>query len=348
MKIKYGLVFMLAFFIFFTPFIGLLFNDKIKVGSPEDEVDATFKMLDVSKDEVVIINEKEYLKGAVLSEIPENLHIEAIKAQVIATYTYASKMRENQSKISDTSLKGADFKVDIENGIGYLDENGAKNKFKNEYKDIESSLKKAINESYGKVVLYNNDLIIASYHTMNTGKTESSEVIWGTPINYLVSVDSPWDINTPMYKVDKTIKAEELKEMITQKQPDIILEEDKSQWIKVLENSESKTATNVKIGNKTMHGKEVRSLLSLRSVAFEVNFLNDNYIFTTYGFGHGVGLSQYGAHYMAQEGKNYLEILEHYYKETEVKSISEISENKDNENKDNENKDNENKDNENN
>jgi len=296
----------------------LLFN---KSTPSKDKEKDTFTVLDMSDNKTKTLGEKEYLYGALLSELTENIHIEAVKAQSIATYTYAVKMRDTQAKNSDPNLQGAHFKVDIANKIGYITEKDAKEKFRGDFKEISKNIKTAIDETYKSIITFNGEVIVASYHTLNSGITESSENVWGNSVPYLVPVESIGDTKHNEYMVEKRIPQNDLKKILTDNFSDIQLQTDPSTWLSITKHSPSKSVISMTIGDKTITGREARRIFSLRSIAFTVQPLNGDFIFTTYGLGYGVGLSQIGASHLANEGKNYIDILKHYYPSTEVKQL---------------------------
>lgn len=320
MKIKYSLVIILTLVIFITPFSLMLFSEKLPNTSKTASKD-TFKVLDIGDNTVKTLDEKEYLYGALLSELTANRNIEAIKAQVVATYTYAIKMKDSQTKQSDPNLNGAYFKVDTKNKIGYITEKIAKQKFKGEFKEIKKKILQAIDEVYRTIVVFGGEPIVASYHTINSGMTESSENVWGNAVPYLVAVESVGDTKAEGYMVEKRMSSDEVKKILTSTFSDIVLPDDKMQWLNITKQSQSKGVITINVGNKTISGREARSIFSLRSIAFTVQPINDDFIFTTYGLGYGVGLSQVGADHLANEGKNYVDILKHYYVGTETKVI---------------------------
>lgn len=336
MKIKYGLVVLLCFFIFIIPLFSIFIddnqtnkiqntqssqnnqqnNDKIK-----NQENQEFKILDVSTKNVLSLKEKDYLLSAVLSEITDDTHDEAIKTQAVVTYTYASKMRADEQKNKTEELNGAYFKVDVSKNIGYISEEAAKNKFKSKYKSINNKVKKIIDQIYGISILYNGDYIISSYHAISAGKTESSETVYKTQVPYLIPVDSEFDKQAKNYRAEIILKKDDIINKFKQKFPDIEFNEGDESLIKIENKSESQSVVSAKVGNKIISGKEIREILSLKSIAFDIENNNNEYKFITYGIGNGVGLSQYGANEMAKQGKTYTEILNHYYPSTELKRI---------------------------
>ena len=342
MKIKYGLVLFLGLLIFFTPFISLFFSSDLSVANPpptenttteEDnktetitetsEIAATgeFKMLDIGINQIVTVDELTYLYGAVMSEMPSSFHDEALKAQAIACYTYAEKMRTHQASVKSADLQGAHFKVDTSSNIGYISQEKAKEKFGKNYDDFYKKVKTATDAVYGEVLLKDNQPIIASYHAMSSGKTESSENVWGSAVPYLVPVDSSSDIDAPDYQTEKVFSSDEIKTLFTNIYPDILFPENFPTWFRESVITDSETVKEITVGDITIKGSEVRTILGLRSSCFTVTEKDGKFTFVVKGYGHGVGMSQHGANSMAKDGKSYAEILAHYYPETELKKI---------------------------
>ena len=158
-----------------------------------------------------------------------------------------------------------------------------------------------------------NQPIVAAYHAISSGTTESAENVWGNELSYLVPVDSSGDIHAQGYQKTVTFSKDELKKLLETYQPTPNLSQDPSEWLSILERSGSGYVTLIRVGDVQMSGIEFRELLGLRSSDFDFSFDGETFTFTTTGYGHGVGLSQYGADYLARQGKTYQEILEHYY-----------------------------------
>ena len=157
--------------------------------------------------------------------------------------------------------------------------------------------------------------IVAAYHAISAGKTEPAQNVWGNELPCLTAVDSAGDRHAPGYEKTTTIPIEQLRQKLEQKleQQDIRLSDDPAQWLAVLERSDSGYVTRMQVGESQQSGLWLRELLGLRSSDFDWEIQDGNFVFTTRGYGHGVGLSQYGADYLARQGKSYREILAHYY-----------------------------------
>ena len=243
---------------------------------------------------------EEYLIGVVAGEMPASFNLEALKAQAIVARTYALKSIQNKKKLTDTVSTQV-----------YKDNDQLKAIWGSEYNKYYGKIKNAVNETKGKVILYNGGYIDAVYHSTSNGKTENSINVWGNDIPYLKSVDSSWDKNVKSYESTAKFSIDEFYNILSLNIEDPLTFE-------VIHN-ETGRVRNITINNKTYSGTEFRSLLKLRSTDFKIDIVGDYINVTTYGYGHGVGMSQYGANEMAKEGYNYIQILKHYYSGVVIK-----------------------------
>lgn len=278
----------------------------------------SFKILNEATGEVDVVSAREYVIGAVASEMPASFGREALKAQAVAAYTYALRRSANE-KISPTeSLKGADFSADPQKYLGYMTEEIAQKRFGDNFTLYWGIVEKAVDEVFGEVIVYENEPIAAVYHSMSSGTTEAAETVWQSPMPYLVPVESYGDTLAPNYEQKKVISADEVKALVYDNTDVTELPSKKSEWFTLGERTKSGTLIEVDIGGVTVTGAEARRIFGLRSANFTVSYANSQFTFTTIGYGHGVGLSQYGADYMARQGSDYKEILSHYYPNTEI------------------------------
>ena len=237
---------------------------------------------------------EEYLIGVVGAEMPASFPIEALKAQAVVARTYALKKIQEAKKLTDTVSTQS-----------YKDNNELKSLWASSYETYYQKVKMAVEATKGLVLYYQEGLIDAVYHSTSNGKTEDSVYVWGSEIPYLKSVDSSWDKTSSSYF--KQIS----KDFFVVLQLLGVKEEGAN--IEVLSKDISGRVLKVKVGSKTFSGVEFRSLLGLRSTDFDLSIENNKLVITTRGYGHGVGMSQYGASGMAKEGYQYDEILKHYY-----------------------------------
>lgn len=281
--------------------------------------DDVFLVLDAETDKILKIPARDYVIGAVSAEMPASFEPEALKAQAVAAYTYAVRQREKERISPTEELNGAHFSNDSTKYQAFFTEEQAKSVFGKAYEAKHSKVSGAVDQVLGEILVYGNEPIVAAFHSMSGGVTESAENVWGSPVAYLVPVESPEDALAPNFSEEVVLTPEEISARLTTAFPDIVLESDPESWFSVEERTASGTVTKLSAGNKVITGLEFRTVLNLRSANFEIEFSDKSFRITTKGYGHGVGLSQYGANAMALQGKSYEEILAHYYKGTSLK-----------------------------
>lgn len=256
---------------------------------------------------------RDYIIGAVGAEMPASYDEEALKAQALAAVTFAVYVK-NGGK--DDTAEGADISDDSSRHQGYISKEKMRQKWGDAFETYYEKIENAVDEVIGKIITYDGKPIMAAYHAISSGKTESAENMWGKDIPYLVSVDSEGDKDSPRYSSEESFTLNELKEAF--KSVENIDYSESEDFITIKSTTDSGTVTGANVGGKTMTGMEIRSLLKLRSPVFTVEYDDGEYIFKVKGYGHGVGLSQYGADRMAKQGKTYEEIIEHYYPGTKI------------------------------
>ncbi|MBR5682025.1 MAG: stage II sporulation protein D [Ruminococcus sp.] len=272
-----------------------------------------YKVLDIVSGKVLEVPVRDYVIGAVCAEMPANFGIEALKAQAVAAHTYAERRRISAESSPDGELKGADFSNDTSKYQGYFTKERAKECFGERFEENYAKISAAVDDVLPYIITYENAPIIAAFHSMSGGYTESAENVWGAPVDYLVEVDSRSDMTAPHFREKTAFSREELKAALEAAFPDVKLGGDMKEWLKVLTVSDSGTVLTAAVGDMTVSGGDIRDALGLRSASFEVSVCGNEAEITTKGFGHGVGMSQYGANAMAADGKSWREILGHYY-----------------------------------
>ncbi|HHX16569.1 MAG TPA: stage II sporulation protein D [Mollicutes bacterium] len=250
---------------------------------------------------------EDYIVGVLAGEMPVSFHIEALKAQAVASRSYVLKRMEyNKDNNYDV--------VDSVNNQVYLDNDYLKQRWGSKYEENISKLKKAVSETKSQYVEYEGEIADALFFSTSNGFTENSEDIFNNKIPYLRSVESVWDEETsPVFKDQKQYKTTDFFNLLDIEQSDNL-------EIKVVKNSESGRILKILINGVEMKGSEVRTKLALRSTDFEIEENDGKIVIKTSGYGHGVGMSQYGALGMAKEGYKYDEILKHYYQGTAINS----------------------------
>lgn len=300
-------------------------TDLVTVSNTNQISDKTFKVLLKDKDEVVEIPIHDYICGVVAAEMSATSHIEALKAQAVAAYTYSiykmEKILSNPDSIPEH--KGAYVCTDYKHCKAYLSKDDAKTKWGEKwFNKYYPRIEKAVSEVENKVILYNNKPINAVFHSMSSGKTEDAKDVWGTDIPYLKSVNSSFDKKAPLYESVLFVSFEEFREKIFNNITDVNFQDDTKDYITDIKRSDTGSVISMKICGKEIKGTTFREIFSLRSTNFTIDLKKDGLLITVHGYGHGVGMSQYGANELAKQGKNYIEILKHYYKDVEISDYS--------------------------
>ncbi|WP_064091923.1 stage II sporulation protein D [Rossellomorea aquimaris] len=251
---------------------------------------------------------EQYVVGVVAGEMPADFEKEALKAQALAARTYIV----NHLLIDDANVpKGADVTDTVTHQV-YKNQKELANLWGADYEWKINKISEAVRETMGQVLTYNGKPITAAFFSTSNGYTENSEAYWEAELPYLRSVESPWDSASPRFEDTKIIPINEFQQKLG-----VALPNDGSVGT-ITSRTEGKRVANVEISGKGFTGREIRDKLGLRSSDFTW-YLKDNHIvISTKGSGHGVGMSQYGANGMAKEGKDYQEIVTHYYKGVEI------------------------------
>ena len=234
-----------------------------------------------------------------------------LKAQAIVAYTNA--LFEKSQK----AFEDYDFEVDISREILYMDEKAAKEKHKEEYQELRKKVEEAVDFVYSKKVTYNSKLVLLPYFSCCSGLTEDAYTVWGDEIGYLKSVESAGDILNPNSKTTYSFTVEQVQRLIYEKYK-IELSKELTSSITINARNQAGTVTECCIGSLTLTGLDLRSLLGLCSANFDITCDGNNIEVVCYGSGHYVGMSQYGADFMARQGSSYIDILTHYYTGIEI------------------------------
>lgn len=272
-----------------------------------------FNILNLSSGKVEKVSVRDYVRGAVGSELPGNFHSEAMRAQAVCAYTYALRLYLSEIENPSPELLGADFSADPDRMQGYSTEKTLR-EFYGELADIYlEKIYEAADSVTGQIAVYEGEPILAVYHSASVGVTECAENVWLHPLDYLVSVESEGDLYSPALESTEVFSYDELAAKLRAAFEDVELGPDKTTWISAVERSDSGYITLAQVGNLVVHGRDVRTALDLRSACFDIVYEQNSAVFKVKGYGHGVGMSQYGADFMARQGEDYVAILEHYY-----------------------------------
>jgi len=275
---------------------------------------ASFRILNRSSGRVEEMTAQDFVRGAVAAEMPALYHPEALKAQAVAAYSYAVRQALDQRADPDPALQGADFEADPQNLQVCLTERQAQEFYGEDFDFYWNKVCEAADQAGKYILLYEGQPAAAAYHAISAGVTEDAAYVWqGEKLPYLQAVESEGDLLAAGYESSVTFTAEELRLKLEQELPDVELPEDTSRWVVPLEWSPSGYVTLVQVGSQNISGLELRFLLGLRSSHFQVEQQDGVFTFLVQGYGHGVGLSQNGADYMARQGASFDEILLHYY-----------------------------------
>lgn len=272
-----------------------------------------YKVLDVNTGEVMKVPVRDYLIGAAAAEMPASFEPEALKAQIVAAHTYAVRQVLREKESPTPELCGADLSNDTAKYQGCLTDSQIRHYYGTAYEGNMEKLSSAVDEVMPYIMTYAGEPIIAAFHSMSSGVTESAENAWGTPVDYLVPVDSAADTEAPRYSEEARYPQPVLEKRLTDAFPGVVLGEDMTGWVVPGRTTPSGTVLDAAVGDMTVTGSDLRTALGLRSACFTVTYRDGEAVFTTHGFGHGVGMSQYGANAMAKSGSSWREILEHYY-----------------------------------
>lgn len=304
-KILLGVVFILILTIIFLP------KEIKKASVSEEKVDVKesqifVRLLDEQTNTITEENLEDYIVGVVSAEMPSVFNMEALKAQAVAARTYAMYKKKTRN-------------LDYDLIIGVKDQAYKNNETLLKYWGINFfsnylKIREAVKETKGQVLTYQNNIINAFYFSMSNGYTENSELVFQEKLPYLNSVTSFWDNeNLQNFAYTTTFSKNDFCTSLNIS-CDVLKIGD-------ITRSDTHRVLKITINDKTFKGTEFRSKLGLRSTDFEISLENENVTITTKGYGHGVGMSQYGANGMAKDGYSYQEILAHYYQNTELKNI---------------------------
>ena len=282
--------FVLFYFLVIALFVCFFYHSSV----PEERV---IRVLNHKTGQVEEMAENAYLTGVVAGEMPESFHFEALKSQAVAARTYLYEKLKNpthkEADICDNPACCCAFKITTDC----------------------DKIKRAVQDTKGEYITYQKEPISAVFHSAaGGGRTENSEDVRRQSLPYLKSVETSGEDVKKEYETKISYSIDNFRQILKNSYPEADFNKP------VFENisyTKGNSVDKITLYGVTMRGVKVRSLYNLRSACFDIS-LNDGVTFTTYGYGHGVGMSQYGANYMASQGKNYREILTHYYTDVEI------------------------------
>lgn len=260
-----------------------------------------------------------YVEGVVSAEMPAEFELEALKAQALAARTYIIR-RLKEKNFSDVP-DGAYVLDTIKHQV-YLDDQQRQSRWAEEYEWKSARIKQAVQATAGIVLTYDGQPIDATFFSTSNGFTENASDYWEHSIPYLRSVASPWDVQSPRYEETTEISVPELEQKLG-----IKLELEASSqgtWYQVLERTPGNRVGKARIGGKELSGREIREKLGLNSTAFSMELRKNQVLIKTRGYGHGVGMSQWGANGMAKAGKKAEQIVKYFYQGISLKNYRDI------------------------
>ncbi len=272
----------------------------------------SFRVCDAESGKVTEYSAKDYIFCVVAAEMPALYHQEALKAQAVAAYTYACYRKAGNAD------KTYDITTDPSTDQSFISEAELKTKWGEKADEYITKIKNAISDVEGLMITHNGEPIIAVYHAISSGRTEDCADVWGKELPYLKPVASEGDKLATNYISEAVFTLEEVKKRLAD---ELKTSNNASDYFKNIKRTDSGCITELKVCSKTLTGARIRSIFDLRSTNFEVSYTDEKFVFTVYGYGHGVGMSQNGANFMANQGYSFKEILTHYYTDCKVEKV---------------------------
>lgn len=317
MKKQVEIMIIFAIFLMLLPCLAFLNkNQQPKAIYSSD----TVKILFTKENKVSEISMEDYLVGAVLAQMPSSFEPEALKAQAVLAHTYIVSRQQAEKDSPTSSLKGAYISDNTSVYQSYYTPEQAKEHYGDDYDDAKKNVTKAVKAVENQILVYAGEPIFVAFHAVSCGCTESSKDMWGIDIPYLVSVKSSWDKNKKGFEKTTEFTADELSALLSKhfKNIDVDLNKD---IIEIESTSDNGSVISIDVNGTKLSGTEFSNALSLPSPCFSFTLKNDTYTFTTKGYGHLVGMSQYGANAMAKDSKTFEEILSYYFPHTSIQAI---------------------------
>lgn len=318
------IVFYFAFTIILIFIMPIIFTNKFKTEevSTEDIIEekfdygeyGTINLLHIETGNIEVLDLDNYLYGVVASEMPADFEIEALKAQAVVARTYTIYQIKNGGKhenadMCDSALCCQAW-ISKENRLARWEEN-----VREEYWN---KIVRAVNDTKGKFVLYNNEPINALFHSNSGGKTELAINVWGGNFPYFQAVETSGEDTYTSYNSEVEVSKDELIKRMLEKYSGFKINFEDEECIKILEYTDGDRVQKIKIGNIEISGVECRKIFELKSAKFNFEILENSVKFEVIGYGHGVGLSQCGSDFLAKQGMLYNEIIKYYYKDVEI------------------------------
>ena len=316
------LILFIIFIVIVAFALPVCFTKRIEITSSETVDEYKYsdygevKLLHKETGEIEQLKLDDYLLGVVSAEMPADFEEEALKAQAVVARTYTIFTIKNSNGKHDD----ADICDDSSCCQAWISEDDRMDKWdENLREDNWKKIEEAVLSTQGKIIEYNGEPIDAFFHANSGGKTEEVLYVWGgNNLPYLKSVETSGEADYQQYSSEVILSKEEFESKIKEKHSDFKIDYNNPECIKIMDYTAGDRVKEIKIGNLNLSGVEVRIIFGLKSANFDFKMEDDSIKFEVRGYGHGVGMSQTGANTMAKEGKNYEEIIKHFYTDVEI------------------------------
>ena len=278
----------------------------------EGDADVFF-IEDLSTGEVQQVPKRDYLIGAAAAEMPLTWPDEALKAQIVAAHSYALYCRDHAS-----AANGSWLSADPARRQGYLTDAVLHSYWGTDYEANYARLSALADAVLSDVLCYDGAAAGTSYFAISNGRTEASENVWGSALPYLVPVDSSTDLSADNYEVTLTLSAPQVQQLLSSGLGIAADSAAPERWFGETTLTASGYAASLPVCGQAVSGTALRRALGLRSACFTIRYQDGSFLITTKGYGHGVGLSQWGAKALAEQGWTYEAILTHYFPGTQL------------------------------
>ncbi len=276
------------------------------------------------QDRIEEMSLEEYVKGMVAAEMPAEFELEALKAQAVAGRTYAVKQMALFGGSGLADRPGADVSTDPAKSQAWLSTLQLRDRWGPfAFDRYWAKVGRAVEETRGLIVTYNGEAINAVFHSTSGERTAAAKEVWGFDYPYLQSVVCTWDKKSPRYSDSREYSFTELEQRLGAEAGVVAAAQGGGAVAQVIDRTESGRVAKARVGSKTFTGLDLRQKLELRSANFAMETKGGKVVFKTTGYGHGVGMCQYGANGMAKEGRNFRDILTYYYTGVKITSIHE-------------------------
>lgn len=269
------------------------------VPAADSDAAAALSLYDEAVGQTITVPVEEFLLGAAACELPPDWPDDAILAQMVASHSYALSLGDSPMQVNSALC------------AGWTDAEVLRAQWGDTYEENYQRFADLAKEVSGVLLCYDGAPAAACYHSISAGHTEASQNVWLTALPYLQGVDSPWDKSVPDYEVSVTYTTEQMASLL--QGLGLTPEGDPADWFGDAQWDEAGYLDTLEVCGETFKGTTLRSAFALRSASFTVTYAGDAFTLTTHGYGHGVGLSQYGAKAMAEGGSDWREILTYYF-----------------------------------